>query len=1140
MANKMQYIYLVSWRDDFMESVAHCIWKTTGGHPENAVVVFPNLRPGRYLKEIYKKQAQELRSPILMPSVLSIDGLFALCRREWDGESRRMLREPDRLALIYDAMRESLEKHSTRDGLFRIFGAEDTPCPVPGIAECFSWLRRLDSLLEECFSQKITPHGIPHTDGQVGVFAGSLLESLGEIYSVYKKKLDAGEQGLTTPGHCRLLAAEHADAAEKLPDQIAEKDIFLCGFANLTSTEQSLFRLLCRNGANVCLRGDPKLMSAFQEGKPEHHYSCDILKNLVTRFLTKIDGTDFGTPMLLEARHDDAASTGKESHGAPHIKFRTGYDLHSQLDLLLQDFRGEDANEESAQEKLPREQKERSSYSQAIILPDSGSLMPLLHEMSDEAPELNVSVGYPLKRSLLGLLITQMIELQKERISAGPDAYGAEASLADALYARRGLADLLRHPYVQGLTIPPEPEADSNGRLVFDCNIDVAGSHEPSDTAQEDIERESNKRWRQILWKLQAALSDGGRAAGIEEHIEKAFFGESIPLAPEEENAMEDFFRVFVYAWEEAETMEDLANCLENLVDFLRRRSPKPTKNRLDDEFLYRLEGSLIPLLKGTMLSDSKIGQENLFNILEELLDAERVPFDSDDLGSVQVLGMLESRLLRFDKVYVLDMTDKDLPGIPDDDPLLPDEIRTDVLNLPGRESRELTAALTFFSLINGAHTAYLYWPAGTPSSGVQGGRQAPSRFVEELLWNEQKKLNDLKFKPDSAEIVISQPEEVHSHSIDRKAENGSDPFEDRICSLFASGLSATALNCYLHCPARFFYDYVAGLNAEEQEEDEDDVKQLGVWLHKLMRSYYAHYVDVSGGHWAKTPESRQRLLELFDREINSGEASSFLSPESKLMAETAGRRLLDLYHENQPGKVRILYLEPVERPAANTCSVSVPVSLMAAFAPGESENRKGAVVFKGRFDRVDLRFDEENNRHIVIVDYKSGKYQKKRAPKLDDDPGLAKDLQTYVGNSNQDTGGDKLLARLAKAIPDLQLPFYLWLWEKSRIPAEGNHALCLSAEDAELPVAAEWIYLGGGMDHQEKNAANDSAGAQDWRGNGCRVLWDEKMSAMTDLALRFLVKHMLSEKSFASRESARCNSCPHSSYCRNGSKTRL
>lgn len=81
--------------------------------------------------------------------------------------------------------------------------------------------------------------------------------------------------------------------------------------------------------------------------------------------------------------------------------------------------------------------------------------------------------------------------------------------------------------------------------------------------------------------------------------------------------------------------------------------------------------------------------------MLLELVRAERVPFEADPLTGLQVLGMLETRLLRFSRVFLVDVTDDRLPGAPIRSPLLPDSLRA-LLGLPDTRNREQLAAYTF------------------------------------------------------------------------------------------------------------------------------------------------------------------------------------------------------------------------------------------------------------------------------------------------------------------------------------------------------------------------------------------------------------------------------------------------------------
>lgn len=126
----------------------------------------------------------------------------------------------------------------------------------------------------------------------------------------------------------------------------------------------------------------------------------------------------------------------------------------------------------------------------------------------------------------------------------------------------------------------------------------------------------------------------------------------------------------------------------------------------------------VIPALKDNGMADTPLPWPLMQAMLLELVRAERVPFEADPLTGLQVLGMLETRLLRFSRVFLVDVTDDRLPGAPIRSPLLPDSLRA-LLGLPDTRNREQLAAYTFHRLIAGADEVWLYWQEGVETSGL-------------------------------------------------------------------------------------------------------------------------------------------------------------------------------------------------------------------------------------------------------------------------------------------------------------------------------------------------------------------------------------------------------------------------------------
>lgn len=158
-----------------------------------------------------------------------------------------------------------------------------------------------------------------------------------------------------------------------------------------------------------------------------------------------------------------------------------------------------------------------------------------------------------------------------------------------------------------------------------------------------------------------------------------------------------------VDTWARVHTLGGLADALSGLCDTLlvygsgndedgagNGKADIWSRFPIDAECLFRLMQRVIPALKDNGMADTPLPWPLMQAMLLELVRAERVPFEADPLTGLQVLGMLETRLLRFSRVFLVDVTDDRLPGAPIRSPLLPDSLRA--LLGPARHPQPRTA----------------------------------------------------------------------------------------------------------------------------------------------------------------------------------------------------------------------------------------------------------------------------------------------------------------------------------------------------------------------------------------------------------------------------------------------------------------
>ncbi|MDR3107644.1 MAG: hypothetical protein LBU05_05545, partial [Bifidobacteriaceae bacterium] len=312
-------------------------------------------------------------------------------------------------------------------------------------------------------------------------------------------------------------------------------------------------------------------------------------------------------------------------NGPRRIRHVEGFDLHSQLAVLREELASPATEGDSAGRDAET----------AVILPDTGLLTPVLHHLP--AREFNVSMGYPLAQSPLFRLIDTILRLQEGRRGKG--------------YYWRDLVELLHHPYLKMLEPLPG---------------DAPGGASPESGLRRDLNR------------LETALRESGRAwpdpfAALED---ARLLADEQP-SPETAALTRRILETALTAFADPQTPKGMAKALEDLCSLLLSRGRHLWDRFLiDAECLYRLTRSTIPELSRSALAEEKFPPPSLFALTRQLLAAERVPFEATPLVGLQVMGMLETRLLTFRKVFLVDATEDRLPGLPAGDPLLPDALR--------------------------------------------------------------------------------------------------------------------------------------------------------------------------------------------------------------------------------------------------------------------------------------------------------------------------------------------------------------------------------------------------------------------------------------------------------------------------------
>ncbi len=715
--------------------------------------------------------------------------------------------------------------------------------------------------------------------------------------------------------------------------------------------------------------------------------------------------------------------TEQEKAHQPRYRFFAGYDCHSQLAALRRDL------ESVADTRQPGVESAEAA-STAVVLTDSSLLMPVLHHLPDK--DVNISMGYPLDRSPLNRLLDGILRLQATRSD-------------DGRYYWRQVLQCLRHPYVNMLRTQ---DRDGNPLLLRDA-----------------------------LRSLEKHIREGARFVDMDEAVRSCRGELSDALALLLQEALD----ILLHAPSAASTTKHMADVLQNLCAFLRNRGGEMWKHfPLDAEAMYRLTRQAVPVLRENLLSQTDFPLTTLQGMVREVLGQERIPFEAEPLTGLQVLGMLETRLLHFDRVFIMDATDDKLPGNPAQDPLLPDSLRQ-TLGLPDSRRRERAAAHTLFRLCAGAHEVAFFWQEGISRSALFDGKKNRSRFVEQLLWQEEQRRGAL-LAPGEAPLQTASCA-VTAAATETKILTRGAELNAALESLLRKPLSATRLDVYLQCPLRFAWQYLCGLRPPQEINEGDDPAAVGTCIHNTLKALYEpylHRVVCSGDISAQTVRAR------FYEQLEAADLRRLLPADSCLMLEEAAPMRLMRFLAGQPDNVLIMALEK-----------ELKASLHLA---GRDYD------FVGTVDRVDRR-----DGLLYILDYKTGTIKKHDGSLWTDLSYFAR-AESLCDSLMADATGDParleqledLFDELRTRLPSLQLPCYLSMAGACGMAQLGDAAL------VELRDSGKEHPLFGGLVDDDLNAALGF----------CRS------------ALTLTLMHMEHAPSFSARPDKHCQWCPYSGLC--------
>lgn len=285
---------------------------------------------------------------------------------------------------------------------------------------------------------------------------------------------------------------------------------------------------------------------------------------------------------------------------------------------------------------------------------------------------------------------------------------------------------------------------------------------------------------------------------------------------------------------------------LDSLIDFCR----KVKWLEIDDiqyENVSHFENSFRIIKNQLSPYDFEITMETLEILINQHINSESIDFQGEPLRGLQIMGLLETRLLNFENVILLSVNEGKLPLGNSQNTYIPFDIRK-FFDLHTFLENDSIYAYHFYRLIQDAQNVHLLFNA--LSSGVNSGEK--SRFITQIEMESSHNIEHLIIE-NSSEPIVTEPIEFTKTPI----------VLERL-EKWKEKVSASHLTSYLYNPVDFYLSKILNTSENDEIEEELSVKNYGNLVHYTLQEVY----EVIKGKVLKENDLKD-LIKQVDKYIN-------------------------------------------------------------------------------------------------------------------------------------------------------------------------------------------------------------------------------------------------------------------------------
>ncbi len=548
----------------------------------------------------------------------------------------------------------------------------------------------------------------------------------------------------------------------------------------------------------------------------------------------------------------------------------------------------------------------------ALVLVDEGLLLPVLNSIPSETGDFNVTMGFPLKQTPVFSLIDIVLTLFADAKRFAQQLPGAQPGAEPVWrFYYKDIQRFLSHPFMISAL------KDNGSQTAKPDHVPVAKSfYTPG-------------QFQQLLNSIYKPLS----------LVFEPYLGVK-PIEPGDVISL----------------VKDIISYLRNAFSPFLDDDNENTGQNLSIETEYLFHAAVLCSKLDVILKDPELKPdiETIQSLVSNLIAGTRLPFYGEPLNGLQVMGMLETRLLDFTDIIMISVNEGLLPRGKNQTTFIPDEVRSQ-FGMQRYSERTAVFAYHFYRLMQRVENAWLLY--NTEGDELGGGEK--SRFISQLLYEMPSVNAGIKISEQTLSVVPGNTS-AGEISVVKTPE-----ITERLLQIADRGLSPTALAMYMKCSLQFYYSQVLRISEPEQVSETIDAAMLGEIVHDALHKTYAARKSEAITPDILTvmmPAAIQQVHEAFALKFNAAELSTGKNLLIVKVAENMVKRFLlaeKKFLEQNGGVLEILLLEE---------DLNSVIGI-ADTVTGEVLN----VKIHGKADRIDRVGGVTR-----IIDYKTGKVENK------------------------------------------------------------------------------------------------------------------------------------------------------------------